>query len=88
MRATIGWRSGGLELRGGLVATPVLVSDGAGNQTVMPGATVSARLHAGRFVLAAGADGFAAQTTYQLHTMTVVTPWVAPWIAIGMELTP
>ena len=88
VRATVGWRSGGLELRGGVVVAPVFVSDGAGDQTVMPGATVSARLHAGRFVLAAGADGFATQTTYQLHTMTVVTPWVAPWVAIGMELTP
>ena len=88
VRATLGWRSGGLELRAGVVAAPVLVSDGAGDQTVMPGATVSARLHAGRFVLAAGADGFATQTTYQLRTMNVVTPWIAPWIAIGMELTP
>jgi hypothetical protein len=88
VRATIGWRSSGLELRAGLVAAPVFVSDGAGDRTVMPGATASARLHAGRFVLAAGADAYATQTTYELHTMTVVTPWIAPWIAIGMELTP
>ena len=88
VRATVGWRAGGLELRGGLVAAALLVSDGAGDQTIMPGATVSARLHAGRFVLAAGADTFATQTTYQLHTMTIVTPWIAPWIAVGMELTP
>src|SRR3569623_632126 len=87
-RATVGWRAGGLEVRGGVVVAPVLVSDGAGAQTLMPGATLSARLHAGRFVLAAGADGFATQTTYQLRTMTVVTPWISPWIAIGMERTP
>lgn len=88
LRASAGWRAGGLELRGGAVAAPLFVSDGTGDQTVLLGATASARLHAGRFVFAAGADAFATRTTYQLRMTTIQTPWIGPWIALGMELAP
>ncbi|MBV8762731.1 MAG: hypothetical protein JO257_35935 [Deltaproteobacteria bacterium] len=88
VRASIGWRSSWGELRAGAVVAPVVVSDGIGDQTLLAGATASARLHVGRVVLAAGTDAFATQTTYHLRMSTITTPWFAPWVAVGMELVP
>ena len=87
-RLTAGWRASRWELRAGAVATPLFVSDGIGDQTVLFGGTASARVHLGRVVLAAGTDAFATRTTYQLTMKTIATPWLAPWLAVGMELAP
>jgi hypothetical protein len=37
-------------------------------------------------VLAAGVDAYATHTQYQLATMTIATPWLAPWVAVGLEV--
>jgi hypothetical protein len=81
-------RAGELELRGGAVIAPTWVSDGVGDQTTLVGATASARVHVGRLLLAVGLDAYATQTTYSYQAMTVTTPWIAPWVAAGVELVP
>jgi hypothetical protein len=40
-------------------------------------------------VFAGGVDGFAMRTTYMVDGRPVMaTPRVAPWIAVGMEVSP
>ena len=91
-RADIAARYRVFELRGGLTAAPLLVRNGAGDQTVLLGANVSvrARLPLARAlfgVVALGCDVFATRTTYQLDAMAVVTtPRLAPWLAAGLEV--
>jgi len=81
-----------LEARVGLTAAPVIVSNGAGDQTVLLGANLSlrARLPLARTlsgVLVLGCDAFATRTTYQLDsTATIATPRLAPWLAAGLEV--
>jgi hypothetical protein len=97
VRLAAGWRSGVLELRAGATVAPVWISNGAGDRTVLAGAGASARLRAPvtkdvRLVLAVGVDGFATQSEYRIQAPTMVeqvsTPWLAPWIAVGAEVTP
>jgi len=94
IRISGGLRAGPLELRGGATLVPVLVDDGAQDQTLLAGAGASVRLRvpiAGtmRAVLAGGIDAFATRTTYLRDGMAVlVTPRIAPWIAAGVEITP
>jgi hypothetical protein len=92
LRACGGLRAGPLEARMGLTAVPVLITSGAGDQTVLLGANASVRvriaLPAGvRGVLAGGADVFATRTEYRLAGMPVLTtPRAAPWLAAGLEV--
>jgi hypothetical protein len=88
-----GVRFAQLELRAGVAIAPVWVSDGMGDQTTLVGATTSARLRFAvrndlRLVVALGLDAYTTQTTYQLGEATITTPWLAPWVAAGMELSP
>ena len=89
VRLSGGLRFEQLELRAGAVIAPVWVSNGAGDQTMLLGATASARMHVGaRLIVAVGLDAYGTQTKYELGMTTVTTPWIAPWIAAGMELVP
>jgi hypothetical protein len=89
-----GVRTGPVELRAGATLAPVIVSDGAGDWTILVGAGASARLRlpiteSMRAVLAGGVDGFATRTTYVVGGMPIMaTPRIAPWIGVGMEFTP
>jgi hypothetical protein len=89
-----GVRLGALELRAGATLAPVIVSEGAGDQTILLGAGASARLRlplssSVRVVVATGGDVFATRTTYVRDGMQVLTtPRAAPWLAVGMEVTP
>ena len=92
VRASVGRRMGRLDLRGGATVAPINVADGAGDTTVLVGAGVSARVRfpvdAFDLVLAGGADAFATRTEYRIASMTVATPWLAPWVGLGIEVTP
>jgi len=89
-----GARVGAIDLRAGLTFVPIDVADGAGDQTILAGAGASARLRIpiaarSNVIVAAGVDAFATHTTYRMDGMDVTsTPWVAPWIAAGMEVAP
>src|SRR5262249_56240929 len=88
-----GYRGDGYELRAGATIAPIDVSDGVGDRTVLVGANASARLRLPlgdrtHLVLAAGADAFATRTEYRMTTGTTATPWLAPWLATGIEVTP
>jgi len=89
-----GVRFGARELRAGATLAPVIVSEGAGDQTVLLGAGASARLRlpissSVRVLVATGGDVFATRTTYLRDGMQVMTtPRAAPWLAVGMEVTP
>src|SRR5262249_4184626 len=93
-RAGVGDRVGALGLRAGAAAAPIWVSTGAGDRTVLVGGGVEARLRVPvsggvRAVLAAGVDAFAVRSAYQVSaTTTIDTPWVAPYAAAGVEITP
>jgi hypothetical protein len=93
-RLSGGVRLGIVELRAGAVLAPVFVSDGVGDTTLLAGATASTRVRIPispqlRAVFAIGLDAFATRTEYQLAGMSVLTtPRLAPWLGIGMELTP
>jgi hypothetical protein len=81
----------GFELRAGATLAPLLVTNGAGDQTVLVGGNASVRMRLGlgagiHAVLAAGVDAYATHTQYQLATMTIATPWLAPWVAAGIEV--
>lgn len=87
VRAQAGVRSGPFVIRAGGVIAPVWVSAGDGDQVTLVGATASVKVRfGGHFVAAAGADAFTTQTTYRLGMATITTPWVAPWVDVGMEL--
>jgi hypothetical protein len=92
VRADAGVRIGLVEARLGLTAAPVIVTDGAGDQTVLLGANVSLRarlpLAAGvRGILAVGGDVFATRTVYRIEGKpALTTPQLAPWIAAGLEV--
>ena len=81
----------GLELRAGVTLAPLLVTSGAGDQTVLAGANASVRMrvpvatgiHA---ILAVGVDAYATRTQYRIETMTIATPWLAPWVGAGIEV--
>lgn len=94
LRAGIGLRGGPFELRLTALAAPLMVSNGDGDATILGGAGASGRLrlplggglHA---LLAAGVDAFATRTTYVVQGMTALTtPQLAPWAALGVEVTP
>ncbi len=89
-----GYRIGWLDVIASATFAPLIVSDGAGDVTVLLGAGASARLripiaervHA---IIAAGADVFATRTEYTSVGADVTeTPLVAPWVAAGVELAP
>lgn len=90
-RAGVVARLAALELRAGATVAPILTTDGAGDRTVLVGAGTSARLRVPldtslRAVIAAGVDAFATRTAYLRAGMpTVTTPWLAPWLAVGVE---
>jgi hypothetical protein len=92
VRADAGVRIGALEARLGLTAVPVIVTDGAGDQTVLLGANGSLRaripLAVGvRGILSVGGDVFATRTVYRVDARpALTTPRVAPWIAAGLEV--
>jgi hypothetical protein len=85
-------RKGVFEARGSVVAAPIFVGDGNGDTTVLfgLGASVSARLpitRTARFVMTGGADVFATRTEYAVAGMPVAsTPWLAPWMTLGLEV--
>ena len=84
-------RIDGFEVRAGATLAPLLVTSGLGDQTVLAGANASVRMRlavtAGvHAVLAAGVDAYATHTQYQLSTMTIATPWIAPWVGAGIEV--
>jgi len=90
-RADVGLRDGMLEARIGLTAAPVIVRNGAGDQTVLLGANLSVRARLPlaatvRAIVALGCDGFATRTTYVLDLAPVTTPQFAPWLAAGLEV--
>lgn len=84
-------RLDGFELRAGATLSPLLVTNGAGDQTVLAGGNASVRMRIGltsatHAVLAAGVDAYATHTRYQLAAMTIATPWIAPWVSAGIEV--
>lgn len=92
IRLDAGVRAGNVELRGGATAMPMWVTSGAGDRTILVGGGASLRLRlpitgTSTAVLAGGADAFATRSHYQLAGMTaLVTPWLAPWLACGVEV--
>jgi len=92
VRADAGLRFGVLEVRLGLTAAPVIVTDGVGDQTVLLGANASLRarieLAPGlRGIVALGSDVFATRTEYRIAGMpAMATPQLAPWVAAGLEV--
>jgi hypothetical protein len=94
LRLAVGTRHGAFDLRAGATVMPLTVGDGIGDATVLVGAGTSVRLRlsiaAGvHAVLAGGVDLVATRTTYVLDGMPVLTtPWIAPWLAAGFEVTP
>lgn len=94
LRIAGGLREGWLELRAGVTLAPVIVSVGDGDRTILAGAGVSSRLRMPitarvRTVFAAGVDGFATRTKYESGGMPVTaTPWLSPWLAVGVEVSP
>jgi hypothetical protein len=94
LRADGGLTAGWIDLRAGLTVAPVSVSDGAGDRTVLYGGNASVWIHLPitsrlRAVIAGGADVFATRTEYRLSGMpATATPWWAPWLAVGVEVTP
>jgi hypothetical protein len=92
LRGGGGLRAGPLEVRLGLTAVPMIVTSGAGDQTVLLGANASMRVRIPlsdgmRGILAAGADVFATRTEYRLEGMSVMTtPRAVPWLAAGLEV--
>lgn len=93
-RVVGGVRFGWVELRGGLTLVPITVSDGTGDRTLLVGGGGSARLRlpitrSTRVVIATGVDVFATRTEYERERMTIATtPWLAPWAAMGIEVSP
>lgn len=94
IRFSAGLRASWFELRAGATFAPLIVSDGAGDRTVLVGGGASARLrvplgdglHA---VFAAGGDVFATRTQYLVGGMpALATPRVAPWFGAGLEVSP
>jgi hypothetical protein len=89
-----GRRIGWLDLTAGVTFVPISVSDGAGDLTMLVGGGVAARLRvplAERvwLVIAAGADAFATRSEYTSNgTAVASTPWLAPWVALGVEVAP
>ena len=87
-------RTGPVEARGGLVVAPLFVSDGDGDTTVLFGLGGSVAYRVGisepvRLVMRAGADFFATRTEYtRMGVPAASTPWLAPWFALGIEVTP
>ena len=87
-------RTGPLEARGGLVVAPLFVSEGDGDTTVLFGLGGSVAYRAGvgervRLVMRAGADFYATRTEYtNMGVPAASTPWLAPWFALGIEVTP
>lgn len=84
-------RASAFELRAGATIAPLFVASGVGDRTVLLGANASARMRvelaSGTWaILALGVDAYATHTQYQLDTMTIATPWVAPWCAAGLEV--
>ncbi len=83
-----------IDLRAAVIVAPLVVDTGAGDQTALVGAGASVRLRVPvtrrvRGVVAAGVDGFANRTTYQAAgALLTQTPWVAPWLAVGLEVAP
>lgn len=81
-------------LRAELIIAPVFMTSGTGDRTVLFGAGASARLRVPittriRGVIGVGVDGYANRTIYQLGGVpTGTTPWVAPWLAAGVEVAP
>ncbi len=94
VRLALGVRNGALELRAGAVMVPIVVATELGDRTVLLGGTGSLRArvpitHSMAAVAAGGLDVLASRTTYRLMGMTVLsTPTFAPWIALGIEVTP
>lgn len=94
VRAGLAKRIGVLELRAGMTLTPILVTDGATDMTVLVGGSASAHLrlpiatgvHA---VISAGTDAYATRTEYLRAGMApATTPFVAPFFGAGIELSP
>jgi hypothetical protein len=89
-----GRRFGWLDVRAGAIAAPISVGAGAGDRTVLFGAGASAwaRLRLGgsvRAVLAGGVDAFATRSEYRMNDAAIgATPWIAPWVAAGLEVVP
>ena len=94
VRFGAGIRRGMFEVRATGTIAPLVVSNGAGDQTILFGGGASARLRIPlasdlHFVIGGGADVFATRTTYIIEGMsTLTTPRIAPWAAAGLELTP
>jgi hypothetical protein len=94
IRLAVGTRHGAFDLRAGATFMPLTVGDGTGDATVLFGVGTSVRLRASigigvHAVVAGGVDLFATRTTYLLDGMPVLTtPWLAPWLAAGLEVTP
>jgi hypothetical protein len=94
VRAGVGVRFAAIDLQAGATALPIWVSNGAGDQTVLLGGNVAARLRLPlavglRAVIAVGADAFATRSVYTFAASSVVgTPWVSPYLAVGLEFTP
>ena len=92
VRADAGVRIGILEARLGLTVAPVIVTDGAGDQTVLLGANGSLRARiplatSVRGIVAVGSDVFATRTEYRIESRpALTTPQLAPWIAAGLEV--
>jgi hypothetical protein len=83
-----------IELRATATLMPLIVSDGDGDRTILAGAGANARLRipvaaAVHGVIAVGIDVFATRTSYVVDNMLVLTtPRHAPWLALGLEVTP
>ena len=90
-RVGLGHLAGPVEIRIEAIAEPVRVETGAGDLTVLLGASASVRtripIGAARVVIAAGGDAFATQTEYRAAGVeTLTTPRIAPWLRVGVEV--
>jgi len=89
-----GRRIGWLDLTAGVTLVPISVNDGVGDRTVLVGGGLAARLRVPLadsvwLVIAAGADAFATRSEYTSNGVGLgSTPWLAPWIALGVEVAP
>jgi len=89
VRAGVGQRRGALAWRATAIALPYRVSGGRGHTGMELGAGASLALFvpvgAVTLVVAAGADGFAGRTRFQIHGEdAVATPRLAGWIGAGV----
>jgi hypothetical protein len=93
LRAGGGLRGDWIDVRVGLTVVPLMVTTGVGDQTVLVGGGASVRVRVPltrttRLVAALGVDAFATRTEYEIGAEMIATPWLMPWLGVGIEVAP